>query len=128
MSEEKNRKRQDIFKEMGFVTEDDLVRWRRNKRYPVLVRHNLPAQIPAALMDNPNRKDKEVRLYGMLSRIGSEGQTQIYQEDIARRLGCCVRTLQRILVKLKASGWVSVRKIGFGFPDIIYLNQSPFTF
>ena len=119
------KRREAYFKALGIVTEKDFAEWQRTGVCPVVVIHSLPAQIPQSLLKEPKISSTAKVLFGIYSIIGREGKLQTTQKDIALWLNRTERTVRDLNKELKAAGWIHLKKVGFGFPDIVYLHDRP---
>ncbi len=124
MEKSSSQKRREAYlKALGIATEKDFAEWRKSGRYPVIVIHSLPAQIHQPLLKDPNISSTAKVLFGIYSVIGSGGKLQTTQKDIALWLNRTERTVRTLNKELKGAGWIHLKKIGFGFPDIVYLHD-----
>ena len=119
------QRREAYFKALGIASEKEFAEWRRTGHYPVIVIHSLPAQIHQPLLKDPNTSSTAKVLFGIYSVIGSGGKLQTTQKDIALWLNRTPRTVRTLNKELKGAGWIHLKKVGFGFPDIVYLHDRP---
>lgn len=126
MKKSLSQQRREVYlKALGIATEGEFMEWRRSRRYPVVAIHSLPAQIPQPLLKEPKISSAAKVLFGIYSIIGREGKSQATQKDIALWLNRTERTVRRIQKELKDASWIHLKKVGFGFPDIVYLHDKP---
>ena len=121
------RKLKAVFRELGIATEEEFMEWRRSGRCPVIVRLGYPAPIiiPPALVEDTRVSDFAFRLYAQLGKMAVNSSIQMYQDDIARLLNRSRATVKRALTILRNTGWIDRKWIGFGFPNVIILNEKP---
>ncbi len=122
-----NQKRRNaILKELGITTEAELAEWQRG-RYPTIARlsHPTPFSVSPLLARDKRLKPLAVRYYLILADIAVHSSVREYAEDIAGLLKCSVRHLSRMQKELKDAGWIDVKQIGFGFPNVIIVHEKP---
>ena len=129
MEKSSSQHRREVYlKALGLVSEQEFAEWRRTGRYPVIVKLGYPSPlvISPALARDARLSHLAVRLYLLLADLAINSSVQMYQDDIARLLNRSRATIRRVQNKeLKATGWIDVRWIGFGFPNVIILNDKP---
>lgn len=121
------RKLRAVFRELGITTEGEFMEWRRSGRCPVIVRLGYPAPIiiPPALVEDMRVPDFAFRMFALLVKEATYSSVQMYQDDIARLLNRSRATVKRALTILRKIGWIDRKWIGFGFPNVIILNEKP---
>lgn len=128
MEKSLSQQRREVYlKALGIATEGEFMEWRRSGRCPVIVRlsYSAPLVISPLLARDMRLPHLAVRLHLVLADLAVNLSVREYEEDIARLLECSVRHLQRMQAKLKVTGWIDVKRIGFGFPNVIFLNEKP---
>ena len=129
MEKSSSQKRREAYlKALGVATEKDFLEWRRTGRYPVMVKlgYPLPLVISPDLAKDTRISALAVRLYLLWADLAVNSSVQMYQDEIAGLLNRSTATIRRVQNKeLKATGWIDVQWIGFGFPNVIILNDKP---
>ncbi len=128
MEKSLSQQRREVYlKALGIATEGEFMEWRRSGRCPIIVRLGYPAPIiiPPALVEDTRVSDFAFRLYAQLGKMAVNSSIQMYQDEVARLLNRSRATVKRALSLLRNTGWIDVKRIGFGFPNVIILNEKP---
>ena len=128
MEKSLSQQRREVYlKALGIATEEEFMEWRRSGRCPVIVRLGYPAPIiiPPALVEDMRVPDFAFRMFALLVKEATHSSVQMYQDDIARLLNRSRATVKRALTLLRKIGWIDRKWIGFGFPNVIILNNKP---
>jgi len=126
MEKSSSQHRREVYlKALGLISEQEFAEWRRTGRYPVIVKLGYPSPlvISPALARDTRLSHLAVRLYLLLADLAINSSVQMYQDDIARLLNRSRATVKRALTLLRKIGWIDRKWIGFGFPNVIILNE-----
>ena len=120
-------RREVYLKALGLASEQEFAEWKRTGRYPVIVKLGYPSPLVISpdLAKDGRIHPLAVQMYLLLADLAVNSSVQMCQDDIARLLNCSVRHMKRMQAELKAVGWIDVQRIGFGFPNVIILNEKP---
>ena len=119
------QRREAILKELGIITEAEFAEWQKSGRYPTIarLRHSTPFVISPLLARDKRLSALAIRLYLILSDLAVHSTVREYAEDIARLLKCSTRHMGRMQKELDGTDWIDVKVVGFGFPNVVIVNE-----